>query len=111
MLTRRQLFAWVGGAAAAAAAIPALSRAQITAFKAPANPYYLTNLDTPHWYGGYETLPFEGEEPLRIVGEMKPVVGGQEHYDWTWNRPHDIVDTRDNPALDAAIEQAMKGLA
>ena len=104
MLSRRQMFAWIGGAAAAAATIPAFAKSQITALKAPPNPYYLTNFDVPRWVEGYEKLPWHprsmwaGEdpndhrpfEPLRVIGELQR--------------------TSNNPALDAAIDKALKGL-
>jgi hypothetical protein len=145
MLSRRQIFTWMAGAAAAAASIPALSKAQIIALKRPpANPYYLTNYDAPEWFDaqpvdrmlntGPGVVVAEGDlrrdAPVQVVGELEPVSQRPlETYDVKirlsdgtvttvqgtrlGHRPlaSQIDPTAPNPALDAAIDQAMKGLS
>lgn len=120
MLTRRQVFAWLGGAVAAAATLPAAAK-QLIAAKPPANPYYLTNYDRPEWFDAYQStyadihntspdIKIKGtlqRGDLQVVGEMQP---GTDSIPQFYRSPN-VVNTFDNPALDRAIEQAMKGLA
>jgi len=111
LISRRSLFRWLGGAAAAVATAPALLKAKAAkalGFDTIANPWYRTQYDEPIWHEGYDRLPVETGEPVRVIESLSKDAFLKREEGHFGPRA-DLMRSNADRALDEALQDAFEG--